>query len=198
MVTASTFADSAEEAKEATKLLDECPVIAKCLAKTVNENVSFEKLLDMSGDIFIENARNHVEACFSNADPKELFNALKDHFAVTPSAHSVIMFAFFTGPNVPAPLLPDAAFSMSAHLYGGPWTMWKDEADDEANAVWQKKAVAILKPFTAGHYVSETDTVQYPDHIKRSYSPTNLRRIEELRKKYDPNGVFFAFSDGLT
>ncbi len=145
-----------------------------------------------------ENVRAHVEACFSNASPKALFESMKEHYAAVPSPLTVFMFAFFTGPNVPAPLLSDAAFSMSAHLYGGPWTMWKDAADDEVNGVWHKKTLQLLKPFTAGHYVSETDTVSYPDHIKAAYTSKNLHRIEELRKKYDPNGVFFAFSDGLT
>ena len=47
----------------------------------------------------------------------------------------------FTGPNVPAPL-PNAALSLSARVYGGPWTMWKDGPmtkliPDDIRNVWR-------------------------------------------------------------
>lgn len=196
-VTATVFADSEQESKEATKLLDECPVMDKCLMKTQNEHVVFEKLFDMSGALWPAERRNQVEAMFSNSSPKELFTAVRDHYMTVPSPETLIMFAFFTGPNVPAPLIEDAAFSMSAHLYGGPWTMWKDAADDAVNIKWHKECLKLLKPFVAGHYVSESDTVDYPENIKESYTTKNYQRIEQLRKKYDPQGVFFNFTDGL-
>jgi hypothetical protein len=197
LVTASVFAESEAEAKEATKLLDECPAIAKCLSKTQNQHVNFEKLFDMSGALWPGDLRCHVEAMFSDSNPKDLFAAVSGHFEKTPSFQTVFMFAFFTGPNVPAPL-PDAAFSMSAHLYGGPWTMWENAEDDRANDQWHKKCLELIKPFLAGHYISESDTVTYPDHVKTSYSARNYKRIEELRKKYDPSGVFFNYFDGLS
>lgn len=197
MVTATVFADSEEEAKTAIKPLADCPAMDKCLAKTENERVDFEKLFDMSGALWPGDRRNHVEAMFSNSNPGELFNAVKDHYVTAPSPETILMFAFFTGQNVPAPL-PDAAFSMSAKLYGGPWTMWKDAGDDAANGQWHSKCIELLKPFVHGHYISETDTVTYTDHVKGSYLPRNYQRLAELRKKYDPDGVFFAFSDGLS
>lgn len=196
MVTATVFADSEEEAKSAVKLLEECPMMDKCLAKTQNEHVDFEKLFDMSGALWPAERRNQVEAIFSDSKPAELFAAIKDHYVSVPSPETLIMFAFFTGPNIPAPL-PDAAFSMSAHLYGGPWTIWKEQTEDEANGKWHRQCLQLLKPFVVGHYVSESDTVTYPEHVKGAFSPRNYQRIEELRKKHDPDGVFFAFSDGF-
>mgnify|MGYP007071071392 CR=1 FL=1 len=82
-------------------------------------------------------------------------------------------------------------------LYGGPWTMWKDQADDAANLKWHKEMLTLLKPFTVGHYVAESDTVTYPEHEVHAYSKANWQKLAELRKKYDPTGVFFNFTDGL-
>jgi FAD/FMN-containing dehydrogenase len=126
-----------------------------------------------------------------------LFKAVDNHFINVPSEKTLVMFALFTGANVPAPL-PDACFSMSAKLYGGPWTMWDQSADDQSNLDWHDKCVQLLKPFVAGHYVSETDTVGHPAYAKDSYKEANWHRLAELRKKYDPDGVFFNFSDGLS
>jgi hypothetical protein len=34
-------------------------------------------------------------------------------------------------------------------------------------------------------------------YAKLSFAPANWERLIELRKKLDPNGLFFDFSDGL-
>ena len=82
--------------------------------------------------------RNRVKAIFSNADPGELVQAVSQHMAKAPSPMTLILFAIFTGPNVPAPL-PNAALSLSARVYGGPWTMWQNATDDEANTAWHQE-----------------------------------------------------------
>jgi hypothetical protein len=111
-------------------LLDTCPVINKCLSKSVNQPSDFEGLFDASGALWPENMRNQVEAMFSNSNPAEIFAATAEHFKKCPSAATVFMFAVFTGPNVPSKPPADTAFSMTGKLYGGPWTMWKDQSED--------------------------------------------------------------------
>jgi FAD/FMN-containing dehydrogenase len=196
-VTATIFADSMEEAKSSLKPLDDCPIISKCLSKTVAAPYNFEALFDASGALWPADLRNQVEATFSNSKLADIFNAQRDHFLKTPSPTTLIMFAIFTGPNIPAPL-PDAAFSMSARYYGGPWTMWKKAQDDEANTQWHKKCLELLKPFVAGYYIGESDTVTYPHIVQASYTEGKWKRLQELRKKYDPDGVFFDYSEGLS
>lgn len=198
IVTASTFADSEAEAREATKLLRECPLVGRCISKSEDEHVNFEKLFDFSGSLWLEGRRNQVEAMFSNSPLETVTEAVKDHFLTVPSPETVLMYAVFTGSDVPAKTPDDAAFSMSAHLYGGPWTMWTDPKDDAANLEWHKKTIGLLKPFVHGHYVGETDTVTYIEHAKGSFSAANYERLAELRKKYDPTGLFFKHGEGLT
>ncbi|MEW6348989.1 MAG: FAD-binding oxidoreductase [Thermodesulfobacteriota bacterium] len=196
MVTATIFADSMEEVRSSLKPLDDCPIIAKCLSKTIAQPYDFEALFDGSGALWPSDHRNHVEAMFSDAQLADVLNAVRDHFLKSPSPTTLIMFAIFTGPNIPAPL-PDAAFSMSAHYYGGPWTMWKDAEDDRAITQWHEKCLELLKPFVTGHYIGETDIVTYPHHVRGSYTESTWKRLQELRKKYDPEAVFFDYSDGL-
>ncbi len=196
MVAATIFADSMEEAKSSLKPLDGCPIIEKCLSKTVAKPYNFEALFDTSDALWPADHRNQVEAVFSNAKLADMFNAVEGQFLKVPSPTSLIMFAIFTGPKIPAPL-PDAAFSMSARYYGGPWTMWTKAEDDHANTQWHKKCLELLKPFVAGYYIGESDTVTYPYIVQESYTETKWKRLGELRKKYDPDGVFFNYSDGL-
>ncbi len=197
LVAATIFGDSMEEARASLKSLDDSPIIGKCLSKEIAKPSNFEALFDMSGSMWPADHRNHVEAMFTNSRLDDLFNAVRDHYLTTPSPATLIMFAIVTGPKVPPPL-PDAAFSMSARYYGGAWTMWTNTADDEANARWHKKCLGLLKPFVSGHYVGETDTVTYPEHDRKSYSESAWKRLEELRQKYDPDGLFFSYLDGLS
>jgi len=197
LVTATSFVSSQEEGNEAMAILDTCPVINKCMLKPLNKAFTFPDLFDFSGALWKADMRNQVEAMFSNSDLSQIIKATKAHFKVTPSPDTVFMYAVYTGGNVPEKL-PDAAFSMSAKLYGGPWTMWKDSADDSANIAWHKKMLTLVTPFTDGHYVSETDTITYPKHLVESYTPANYKRLNELRKKLDPTGVFFAPGEAVS
>ncbi len=55
----------------------------------------------------------------------------------------------------------------------------------------------LLQPLVSGHYISESEIVENPDFIKTSYKEANKKRLSELRTKYDPEGLFFNYSEGL-
>jgi FAD/FMN-containing dehydrogenase len=197
MVTATAFTDSAEEAQTMLKPLEDCPFLDKSLSRSFAAPLVFEKMFDLSGALWPEGLRNRVEATFSNTSPGKLVKAVAVHMTKCPSPITVILFVIFTGPNVPA-LHPDTAYSMSARVYGGPWTMWKDAADDAANSQWHDECTALLRPFNIGYYVGESDTVRRPSNAVESVLPENWKRLADLRDKYDPDGVFFGYFDGLS
>jgi FAD/FMN-containing dehydrogenase len=197
LVSPTVFADTAEEAKAALLPFEDCPAIGKCLLRTPIKAVVFEELFDASGALWPEGLRNRVKAIFSNSNPGELVRALSQHITKAPSPITLILFALFTGPNVPASL-PNAALSLSARIYGGPWTMWKDAADDGPNSTWHQECVALMKPYITGYYIGETDPVAIPSEATGAFSPETWKRLADLRDKYDPDGVFFGYFDGLT
>ncbi len=196
MVSATVFEDSAEAAQAALKPLDNCPAIERCLWQTPAKPVVFEELFDASGALWPEGMRNRVKAIFSNSNPGEIVQAVSQHMAKAPSLTTLVLFAIFTGPNVPASL-PNAALSLSARIYGGPWTMWQHAADDDANTAWHQECVALMKPYITGYYIGETDPVAFPSEATGAFSPESWKRLADLRDKYDPDGVFFGFFDGL-
>jgi FAD/FMN-containing dehydrogenase len=196
MVTATAFSDSVEEAKAILQPLEDCPFLARSLSHTFAIPLVFEELFNLSGSIWPEGLRNRVEATFSNSSPGELVKAVAGHMTKCPSAITTILFVIFTGPNVPAPHL-DTAYSMTARVYGGPWTMWKNAPEDLANSQWHDECTALLRPFNVGYYVGESDTVGRPSNAVQSMSPENWKRLADLRDKYDPEGLFFGYFDGL-
>lgn len=197
LVTATVFADSPDAARSTLSLLDSYPLLDQCLWKSVAQPTNFEALFDASGALWPGNLRCKVDAMFYNAPLADLLRATKDHLLMAPSK-TVFMSVVYTGKNRPPATPPDAAFSMTGALYGGSWTMWDSAADDAKNVSWHEKCVQLLKPYVVGHYVSETDTVGHPEFARLSYKPANWKRLAELRKKHDPEGLFFDFSNALS
>jgi FAD/FMN-containing dehydrogenase len=198
LVSAVMFADSADAARSTLGALDSYPSLNQCLSRSLAKRTKFTELFDASGALWPKNLRAKVDALFFNAPLADLCHAVKDHVAVAPSPATVLMFAVYTGKNRPPATPPDAAFSVTGNLYGGPWTMWAPADQDAANRSWHDKCVELLKPHVAGHYIGETDFAGHPEFARLSYSPAAWEKINRLRKKLDPEGLFFDFSDGLS
>lgn len=196
MVTAVVFGMTSPESVKALAPLEEGAMVKKVLGKQLNEPSDFEKLSIGAGQSWPENHRNLCENQCSKAKPSDMLMALRDKFVAAPSPKSVIVFCQSTGPRNLLEPHPEVALSMDATSYGGSWAIWEKEEDDAANMKWQDEVIAIMKPFTTQHYIGETDIVQDPSRVQGSYSADKWKRLEEIRAKYDPQGVFFGFLGG--
>jgi FAD/FMN-containing dehydrogenase len=196
MISAVAFGMTREESTAALAPLEKIDIVTKALGKSFNRPSSFEQLAAASGETWPENHRNLCENQCSKASPSDMLLALRDKFVEAPSDKSVIVFCQSTGPRNLLEPRADVALSMDATSYGGSWAIWEKEADDAANRKWQDEIVALMKPFTAQHYIGETDIVQDPSRVQNSYSTEKWQRLEAVRAKYDPQGVFFGFLGG--
>ncbi|MBS2006084.1 MAG: FAD-binding oxidoreductase [Cyanobacteria bacterium SZAS TMP-1] len=197
MIAAVVFGSTKEESEAALAVLESGAMPKKALAKTLNEATNFAKLADLSGAAWPENHRNLCENQCSKANPVDILMALRDKFTQAPSPKSVIVFCQSTGPKNLLTPSEDVALSMDATSYGGSWAIWEKEEDDAANTKWHNEIVSIIKPFTNQHYIGETDYVQDHNRVKESYSAGKWKRMEKIRAKYDPEGVFFGFLGGI-
>jgi FAD/FMN-containing dehydrogenase len=197
MVTAVAFGITRQESEAALAPLEQGAIRKKALARTFNEPSSFERLAIASGETWPENHRNLCENQCSRARPSDMLMALRDKFVAAPSAKSVIVFCQSTGPRNLLEPHPELALSMDGTSYGGSWAIWENEEDDAANRQWQDEVIAIMKPFTTQHYIGETDIVQDPARVRESYAAGKWKRLEDVRSRYDPQGVFFGFLGGM-
>jgi FAD/FMN-containing dehydrogenase len=194
MVTANAFEDTEEAAKAALQPLETSPI--KPISGSFATPLTFEQLFDASGALWPEGLRSKVEATFSNSSPGEMMKAILAKIQEAPSDITVFLFTIFCGPDVLKPK-KNMALSMTSKVYGGPWTMWKDAKDDEANAQWHNELTALLRPYNTGYYIGESNTVLRPATAVQAFLPENWQRLADLRDKYDPDGLFFGYFDGL-
>lgn len=195
MVTGAAFEDTPEAATAALQSLEGGPI--KPLSSSFATPLDFEQLFDASGALWPEGTRARVEATFSNHSPGEMMQAVLPLLPKTPSPTTVFLFTIFCGPNVPAPQ-QDMALSMHAKVYGGPWTMWWDAKDDQANNDWHQELITTLRPYNLGYYLGESNTAERPANVVQAFTPEKWQKLCDLRAKYDPDGLFFSYFDGLT
>lgn len=198
MVTAVAFAHTREEGIEALAVLERGAIAKKSLAKTLNETTSFEKLSDNAGNAWPENHRNLCENQCSKAKPVDILLAMRDKIIDAPSPKSVIVFCQSTGQHNLLEPHAEIALSMDAQSYGGSWAIWEKAEDDAINMKWQDEVIALIKPFTNTHYIGETDILQDNARVKESYTQEKWKKLEEIRAKYDPEGLFFGYVGGTT
>ena len=194
MVTGTAFEDTPEAAGRALEPLDRAPVGPLAAERAVP--LTFEQLFDMSGALWPDGLRSRVEATYSNHSPGDLIAAVLPLLPAAPSTTSVFLLTIFCGPDVPA-AQKDMACSMSSAVYGGPWTMWHEAADDRTNTDWHRAVVGALRPFTVGCYLGESNTIENPDSVARAFTPEKWQRLCALRSRHDPERVFFDYYDGF-
>jgi hypothetical protein len=85
------------------------------------------------------------------------------------------------------------AFSMGASTYVGVYSSWSDAAQDRANQAWVRATITALEPLKVGHYVGEADLTRAPNRVKQCYSPAAWARLIRLKRKYDPDDLFFSY-----
>jgi FAD/FMN-containing dehydrogenase len=190
VLSAVAFLDNAGEAASALAPLENSPVAQECLRKEVNQPATMDALLELGRMLWPERHRYLADTLWSDTPPAEQLATLRDQFLRAPSPKSLAAFVLSTGPQDGAPVLPDAAFSMTAGTLLLRYAIWERPEDDAANAAWHRETIAALDRFAAGHYVGESDIVAQPERAERSFAPANWQRLQSLRQTYDPEGLF--------
>jgi FAD/FMN-containing dehydrogenase len=191
----TAFVDSPDEASRALAQLEGCPARNRCISREANRALSFEALYEGEDAAWPEGHRYAADNLWLNAGLEEPLAGLGAQIARAPSAKSLILAVL-----PPTPLqdteLPDMAFSMLGRVLVDCYSVWEDEADDEANIGWLRDAMKTLAPFAVGHYVAETDLLADPSRAAQSFSPAAWKRLTSLRLRFDPHGLFHPYLGG--
>ena len=89
----------------------------------------------------------------------------------------------------------DASFYYRDSLYIlGIQTVWEDNQYSTVNREWFKERFPQIEEMTAGSFVNfpAGEVREY----KKAYYGAHAARLEQIRKQYDPQGVF-TFEQGL-
>jgi FAD/FMN-containing dehydrogenase len=190
-LSATAFAESTNAAAAMHRVLDSCPLAASAFQKATNVPTPIEALHEMNALSTPAEHRYLTDTLWTNSPPSSVLAASQKHFIEAPSSKSIQLLSFATGAE-PAQF-SECAYSMSGEALLICSAAWERSEDDEVNAAWHRATMAALDEYAVGHYIGETDIIADPRRAERSYSKANWNRLNKLREKYDPGGLFHGF-----
>jgi len=189
-VSAWAFGNTLAESRDMLKPLANSAIAKKAIVKTENEASSLPELYRFFLPDSPAGAHGRY-ACDSimTDDASTALIAAAEHFPSTPSPTNHVLAAY--GMNLRQ--RDDSCLSSIAKHYLGTFIIWQDEADDKRNEAWLDEILPLTDPFAKGHYINEVEAARHPEHIVECFSAENWQRLNSLRTKYDPDGVFHNY-----
>jgi FAD/FMN-containing dehydrogenase len=108
-----------------------------------------------------------------------------------PGHHSTVD-VWFHGGAMDRVVADATAFGARPRYLIGVEANWDDPTTSEANVAWAREAVAVLQPFSSGGgYLNFPGLFEEGEELLRASHGTGIYdRLVELRKRYDPTGLF--------
>lgn len=187
LVMGPTMADSRDEAMAALSLLETCPVLDRAISRQVNVQTGLDELLAGGEEMFYWKDRRYAaDNLWTNAGADELLPAMHRIADTLPGTPSHMMWILW-GPELD---LPDMAFSMQGDIYIAVYSVWNDPAEDARHQDWVTSRMRALEPLGAGIQLADENLAARPF---RFMSDANFARLEVLRAKHDPEGLFHGY-----
>ncbi|MEQ5807828.1 FAD-binding oxidoreductase [Alteromonas sp. NFXS44] len=186
-VAALSLADTDEECDRQLDFIDTCPILDKayftmpCTPTTLEECYMSGYSADPAGFRFA------VDNMYTNASAEELLPRIREVFLnqPTPRTHT---FWHCWGPT--KPYEDDMALSMQGDVFIATYTLWTDPALDTEMHSWPVAQIKALEDLSIGAQMNDENML---DHAQDYLSKAAYSKLERLRAKHDPNGVFASF-----
>jgi FAD/FMN-containing dehydrogenase len=185
VLAAMAFADTPRASKAMLAPLAKHPVLRKPLAHTSRPS-PFEVLYQDNEGPFPQR-RARADNIYVD-DVAAATRILSRHMPVAPApGNTPVILWRGTEPY------PDAAYSARGRFYFATYAQWDDPADDQINAAWLKSLYDEMEPLATGRYINEFDRETRADKTALCYSTAGWQKLNELRQRLDPQGVYQTF-----
>ncbi|MEJ8567017.1 FAD-binding oxidoreductase [Elongatibacter sediminis] len=186
VLSAMAFADTADEADSILAPIRRHPQSGNAIEKFLGHASSLEILYQENEGPFPQR-RARADNIYTN-EPVEAAKVVRQHMPAAPSAGNTPVFLYKGELE-----FPEAAYSSTGKCYLAGYAQWDHAADDPANQAWLRDLFDDLQPLASGYYINEFDRETRSDITHRCFAPENWKRLQELRGKFDPEGVFHDF-----
>jgi FAD/FMN-containing dehydrogenase len=185
-VTGPVLAHSEEEARDALAVLDTCPVVDRAIAASPCMAVDFADLVATSRVLFPDGNRFAVDNMWTSAPVEGLLPGLRGIAETLPPEPSHAMWMNWG----PSPERPDMAYSIEDDVYIALYASWTSEADDQRYASWPGDRMREMEHLATGIQLADENLGARP---ARFVTRENMRRLDEIRARYDPDGRFHSW-----
>ncbi|MFI0714951.1 FAD-binding oxidoreductase [Streptomyces inhibens] len=184
-VSATAFVDTEERAREALALFERCPVRDRALIAEVNRATTTSELTARNTH-YPPDRRFIADNTWTHASFDELLPGLRAiHQDFPPAPTHLVWF-----PWTLTPQRPSMAYSVEDELYLALYAGWEHPADDETYRRWVTERMRAMEPLATGIQLADENLINRP---RRFVTEDSLRRLDEIRARYDPDGRFVSW-----
>jgi len=170
------------EVSAALAILDTCPAAPRAKSSWTRDIV-VPYDVEPATDSNPTGARFAVDNIWTNASSAQLLPLLRQLFTDFPTPKSYVFLQVWG----PVRKLPDMAYSVQGELYISSNAVYYDPADDARCAHWVVDAMRRLDSISIGGQMNDENLAQHP---ARYMSMESAKRLDALRRKYDPHQRF--------
>lgn len=186
-VIAPVLASSRKQAKEDIRFFDEGPVAQKASLTLPLLPMSTGFMSTMANVThFPPDMRWCADNMWTDAAIDDLLPGLRNISDTMPPAPSHSLWLNWHPPTT----RPDMAFSLEAKRYLAVYGEWKHAKDDHLYDDWAADCMGQMQQFSKGIQLADENLGKRPD---RFMADENLKRLDALRAKYDPDNLFHAW-----
>jgi FAD/FMN-containing dehydrogenase len=186
LLSATAFVDSTSEAARILEPITRHPVMKNALDILPDRATTIEMLYH-DNEVPFPQAHARVDNIFTNR-VAEATEVLSRHMPSAPSNSNTPVILWRGDLD-----FPNSAYSSEGRFYFAGYAQWAHAADDYANQEWLRLLFDDLQPYALGHYINEFDRETRPLQTSACFSEANWEKLQYLRRRYDPDGVFHTF-----
>lgn len=183
-VFAPVLANSWKEAREAVRFINDSPIrkLASFTSPLIPVSTS---ILSQTANIthFPPDVRWCADNIWADAPIDDLLPGLNAIADTMPPAPSHALWLNWHPPKE----RPDMAFSLEADRYLAAYGEWKRAADDPIYENWATERMTAMQDHAVGIQLADENLGKRPARFMKD---ENLTRLDSLRAKYDPSGLF--------
>ena len=183
-----SFADTPQAGARALAVLEACPVLDQAIARVV---AAPEQLENLTAEQERANPEDHfyvVDNAYLTGERDEIVRRLAPAFTSLPTPKAFTIW--FDMGRAPARGLPDMALSLQTDLYFAAYLVAENAGQVQDCLDWIDARADELEPVKAGIYLGDSDLTRRPAPFM---SHDALIRLDEVRRTYDPAGLFCGY-----
>jgi FAD/FMN-containing dehydrogenase len=186
---ATAFADTEEDAREQLSIYESAPARGEVLEAQLSEVTDTATLSRRTDPYYDETKRYLGDNMWTHAPFDDLWPNFEEMLKTWPPAPSHLL-VFSWGRYPDQPKRPPMAFSVEDEFYYTLYVAWADPADDKKYTDWVVEHMRAWEPFASGIQLADENLVNRPF---RFMTDDNLGRLDDLRSKWDPDGLFVSW-----
>jgi len=153
--------------------------------------IPYTQLNAMLDASYPQGARNYWKSHFCEKLADDAIDALVESFMRCPSPMGQIVIENFHGAATRVPPTDTAYALRSSGFNVLVLSQWMDAADDTKGSAWARASYAALEPFVGpSRYLNYLDQDDLGDRVLTAAYGPNVRRLQSIKEKYDPENVF--------